>query len=138
MVRDSTHRPCNTEELLSLAERLKVTKYDSPATIGNESKEQDAADISFFSSSTEDEEVDDSDDGDTIVQIKDKSLDEEIQSTINELPRNSLTLQEANTASDDLDKELKSLDIDEDHQSRTSSKPLESKISVSVSLNDEC
>lgn len=105
MVRDSTHRPRNTEELLSIAERLKSDRDTSSTTKAGYSrgvKDCEPALITFLDTSTDGgEEEDSSDDGDTIVQLKDKSLDEEIQSTIDELQRNSLTLREASTASEE-------------------------------------
>jgi hypothetical protein len=106
MVRDSTHRPRNTDELLSLAVEVTSQPIVSPAPkkdrFGN-LKCDDSALISFLSTRTDcGQEEDSSDDGDTIVQLKGQhSLDEEIQSTIDELQRNSLTLREVESTSED-------------------------------------
>lgn len=106
MVRDSTHRPRNTDELLSLA----VEKDGQPSSLPAPRKDRfgnprcdDSAVLSFLTASTDcGQEADDSDDGDTIVQLQGRHstlLDDEIQSTIDELQRNSLTLREAREGS---------------------------------------
>lgn len=112
MVRDSTHRPRKTEELLGRSRVSQADGVQSPAQSNSEEQlasvdelADTAALMTFISTSSSDGDPNDEgncdeDDDDTIVMQSHVLLDEEIQSTIDELEGNLMQLRPDRQASD--------------------------------------